>query len=117
MIKTNIIRTGKIILSILSWGPLIWTVLILLAAKFTFISPTTHSILYPFRKYLIISVVFYVRWGGFIIWLLLNIVLTWKSIITKRQCTYYVLLTVIGLLCAYLSWHYDIFGLSGQYID
>lgn len=117
MVNTKVIRVSKIILSILSWGPLIWTILILFAARFTFISPTTHSILYPFHKWIIIAAVFYVRWGGFFIWLSFNILLTWKKTITKKQCIYNILLTIIGLLCAYLSWHYDIFGLSGNYID
>lgn len=117
MVNTKIMRVSKIVLLILSWWPLTWTILILLAAKFTFISPTTFSIFYPFKKYLEFALLFYVIYGGFFIWLLLNIVFTWKGIITKRQCIYYVLLTVIGLLCAYLSLHYDIFGLRGSYID
>ena len=117
MVNPKTIRVSKIALSILSWGPLIWTILILFAAKLTFISPTTHSILYPFKKYLILSAIFYVLWGGFFIWLILNSLLTWEKIITKKQCIYNVLLTLIGLLSAYLSIRYDIFGLSGNYID
>lgn len=101
-------RLSKIVLTVLSWGPLAWALLSLCAARFG---------LYSLKNLVIFAAAFYVLYGGFILWVLLNSILTWKHFITKKQCLYHISITAIGLLCAYLSWHNDVFGLVGSYID
>ena len=92
MVNFNIIRASKILLLILSWGPLIYTVLILLS----------YSVTLPFMDIILLASLLYLIYGGPFVWLLLNSVLTWKKVITKRQCVYNILLTSFGLLWAYL---------------
>ena len=116
-INFNMNKIGKIILSILSWGPFVWTILILTAARMYHVNPTTHSIFYPMKKYFLLSAEFYIVYGGFFIWIALTVLLTWKKIITRRQCVINICLTILGLLTAYLSIHYDIFGVRRSYID
>lgn len=102
------LRLSKIVLSVLSWGPLAWTLLSLCAARFG---------LYSLKNLVIFAAICYVLYGGFILWVLLNSILTWKRLITNKQCLYHISVTAIGLLGAYLSWHYDVFGFAGSYID
>ena len=92
MVNYNTIIASKILLIILSWGPLIWTALTVLS----------HCVTVPFKDIILLSALLYLNWGGPIIWLLLNSVLTWKKVITKRQCIYNIILSTLGLLCAYL---------------
>lgn len=110
-------KAGKILFYILSWTPLAWSILILTAARFCFINQTTFPIFYPMKIYFYWTALFYLVYGGFFIWLALIILLTWKKIITKRQCIINIILTVVGILSAYLSLHFDIFGVMGTYID
>jgi hypothetical protein len=101
------LRIGKTALVLLSWAPLAWTLTALLAARFN---------LYSLKEVIVLSVMCYIL-GGFVLWLFLNAVFTWQKVISKQQCIRYCLLTAIGLLCACLTWHYDVFGLVGSYID
>lgn len=113
-------KVGKILLYILSWGPLVWTILILIAARnynYPEDSFDYNSFKHSMKEIFFFSMAFYVLWGGFFIWLGLTILLTWKKIITKRQCIVNISLTTIGILSAYLALDYDIFGVSAYYLD
>lgn len=110
-------RAGKILLSILSWAPLAWTILALIAAKFCYSSHTGYTLFYPLKSGIILAIIIYVLYGGFFIWLFLNVFLWQKKIISKKRFLYNILLTALGILSGYLALHYDVFGLSGSYID
>jgi hypothetical protein len=110
-----LLKAAKVILVILSWAPFVWTALALFSARFALsISADLH---YFLKDIVMSSLLFYFMYGGFLIWLFLNIFFGWKNIITKKQCLFYFLLSAAGLLCAYLCWQYDVFGLSGTFID
>ena len=96
-----------ILFPVLSWGPLAWTILILICAKFYWTSV---------RDLFVWIAVYYVFFG-LAIWLLSGIILKWKKAITTRQLLIHVAALLIGMLCAYSSIHFDVFSLSGAYID
>jgi hypothetical protein len=112
-------KAGKIFFYILSWAPLVWTILILVAALLHSFIDSSGS--YSFKHALVNifgwAFFFYVFYGGFLIWFALTILLTWKKIITKRQSIINIFLAVAGILAAYLTLHYDIFGVIGCGLD
>lgn len=114
MCRYEKMKPAGIILYILSWGPIIWTFLILIAARFCYAGG--YKLFYPMRDLFLIGLAFYIL-IGFWIWLLLLLFLMWKKKLTQKQCIVTISLTVFGILAAYLSLHYDVFGVSGSYID
>lgn len=113
-------RTVKIILTILSWAPLVWTILILIASHIYHNSTGSFSFdssINLLKEYFRWALFFYVFCGGFFIWLALSIFLTWRIIITKKQCITNISLVTIGIVLAYLAFKYDAFGVIDYYFD
>lgn len=105
---------AKIFLALLSWIPLVWTLVILVAAYGYGFS---HASFEPgLRNFLIRFATLYIT-GGFILWLVLLVWLSIQKIISGKRRNFYVVLMLAGVLCAMLALSYDLFGVSGSYLD
>lgn len=115
-----VMKIGKILFYILSWVPLVWTLLILIASynyHFTDDSYEYDIFINSLKYYFKLVLIFYVVYGGFFIWLILTMFLTSKKIITKRKCIINISLVTIGIALAYFAAKYDIFLVSDYYLD
>jgi hypothetical protein len=109
-------KAGKTVLQILTWGPLIWTLLILFEAKHFNFAIDSFKRNLP-KDLFFWTAAFYILYGGFFIWLALTALFALGKKISKKQCIVHVSIIAIGILSAYLSFHFDIFCVSGCYID
>lgn len=119
MVNSKVIRVSKIILSILSLGPLIWTIVLLIASQFytyNIDSFDFNSIKNSIKEMHWWCMLFYLRLGGFFIWLVVLIILSWRKQLSKKQVLIHVFLTLVGLLAAYISIKYNVGGVLG-YLD
>lgn len=115
-------RVGKIFLYFISSLPLLWTVAILIGALSLTIS---WRGLYDFggsflvhKKEFIVRIlpIIYFLFGTPIYSALVTF-LKMKNKISTRSLIINISLTLVGILTAYLSIHFDIFCVSGCYID
>ncbi len=105
---------AKFLLALLSWIPLVWTMVILAAA---YGSGYHHPPFEPgLRNFLVSFAELYIP-AGFIIWLVLLVWLSIQKIISAKRRNFYIVLMLAGILCAMLALSYDVFGVSGVYLD
>lgn len=102
----SILQTcAKFLLALLSWIPLVWTVVILAAA---YGSGYHHASFEPgLRNFLVSFAVLYVR-AGFILWLVLLVWLSLQKLISSKRRNFYSVLMLAGVLCAMLALSYDV---------
>jgi hypothetical protein len=108
-------RIVKALFAVLSWGPSVWTVLILVAAYCCYRSPLCYDIFYPMKGPFILLLVFYMFIGS-ITWALLLLVLLLKRQ-NSRWLLFHVCLAAAGVFAGWYSLAHDVFNVSGGYID
>ena len=97
-------------LLIISLLPTFWTIAILIAAYFYIWS---HGLV----DFFLWTAVIYFIFGGLISWIATLIILTLLKKLSIQQTLCYLLITACGILLAYLSLAFNIFGVAGNYID
>lgn len=109
---------AKFLLALLSWIPLVWTMVILAAAYgYGYSLPGEgYSFESSLRHFLISFLELYTP-AGFIIWLVLLVWLSIQHLISNKRRNFYIILVLAGVLCAMLALSYDVFGVSGVYLD
>jgi hypothetical protein len=100
-------KAGKIFLFSLSIFPLLWTIIILIAAYF-------H--IHLLKGLLLGSGIIYYYFGS-VTWLILLIFIGWKKKITAKEIIISICLMLLGIFTAYYSISHDIFNVRGGYID
>lgn len=103
-------KIGKNILLFISGLPLLWTIGILICAYFYVRHPDMVT-------FFMISAVIYLMYGGLVAWLLTLLILVVMKKISVKTSLINLALVAAGLLAAYLSITYDVFRVSGSYID
>lgn len=113
-------KAGKIVLYILSFTPIVWTVLILICSYFyykpkLFRVKDIGGIIY-LSDIFFITAYYYVLFG-ILIWLFTAIYLGYKKYIEMKKILLLGFFLLLGIAIAYLSIYYDIFCVRGCYID
>jgi hypothetical protein len=103
-------KPGKILLYFISSLPLLWTISILICAFFYIRHP-------DMVMYFIYTCIFYLKYGGLIAWTITLIILRLLKRISSKTIILNFILIACGLLAAYLSLAFDLFGVSGTYLD
>lgn len=108
----------KFLLAFLSWAPLVWTVILLVSAYEDRYggSPALRQLKYGIEHGLVAWAAFYVP-IGFLIWLLLLILLSWKKLVNSKQRNLLIILVVAGIMGAVLTLYFDVFCVNGCYLD
>jgi hypothetical protein len=117
--KTIFQKSAKFLLALLSWVPIVWTVVIL-AAAYSYGYRYPQSFGYAFKsglRHFLINFAELYTPAGFVIWLVLLVGLSMQKTISARQRNFSVILVLAGILCAALALSYDVFGLQGSYLD
>lgn len=100
-------KAGKILLFFLSVFPLLWTIIILVAAYFY---------IQLLKNFLVTSGMIYYLIGP-ITWFILLLFMIWKKKISKKEMILCICLMLLGIFAAYYSISHDVFGVRGSYID
>lgn len=110
--------TAKFLLALLSWIPLVWTMVLLVASYgYGYSTPgESYSIKNNLRDFLVSFAELYIP-AGFIMWLVFLVWLSIQKIISAKRRNFYIVLMLAGILCAMLALSYDVFGVSGVYLD
>ena len=102
-------RVWKNTLRLISALPILWTIAILISAYFYIRHPDLVEL------FLFAVVIYFL--GGLELWVIVLFVLTWKRQISVKEFTFNICIIGFGILLAFLSLKYDIFGVSRSYID
>lgn len=103
-------KIGKILVYFISGLPFLWTLFILICAFFYIRHP-------DLVMYFIYTSIFYIKYGGLIAWFIILILLRYFKKVSTKTVILNFCLVAFGLLAAYLSLTYDIFCVSGCWLD
>lgn len=111
---------NRILLSLFSALPLLWTITILIGSysyRGGWIWKLVGHFLIKHKEPIlfVLPIIYFLLCTP--IYAALLTYLKLKNRINNRQLVFQLLLLLSGLLGAYLSIHYDVFGVSGSYID